>query len=61
MVITGIGYDISRSTARMISCMKISRNKNITLQMYVYELATSYNRRPLSRTSTVMIPVEVLV
>jgi hypothetical protein len=40
MIISGIEYDMSRSTARTISSLKISTNGNITLQMFVYERAT---------------------
>ena len=34
--------------------MKISTTRDITHKLYMYDLATSFNRRPVSRTATVI-------
>jgi len=53
-VTEGIWYDISRNPARTISSMKVSTTRNITHKLCVYDLAISFNRRPVSQTANVL-------
>ena len=46
---------------RAISTMKVSKTRVITETLCVYDLATSFNRRPVSRAATVMLSIELLV
>jgi len=41
--------------------MKGSTTRDITQKLWVYDLATSFNWRPVSRAATVMLPIELLV
>jgi len=53
-VIEGIWYDISRNPTRTISSMKVSTTRDITYELCVYDLATSFNRRAVSQAATVI-------
>jgi hypothetical protein len=48
-------------STRIISEMKLSKTRDITHKVCVYELATSFNRRPVSAVATVMLPIQLLV
>jgi len=50
----GIWYDNSRNPTRTICTMKVSTTRNITHMLCVSDLATSLNRRPVSRAATVL-------
>jgi len=50
----GIWYDISRKSTRTISSMKVSTTRDITHKLWVYDLATSFNWRPVSWAATVI-------
>jgi len=52
-VIQGIWYIISRNPKRTIPSMKVSMTRNITHMLRVKDLATSFNRRPVSQAATV--------
>ena len=52
--IEGIWYDISRNPTKTLLSMKVSPTRNITHRFCVYNLATSFNRRPVSRAATVL-------
>jgi len=51
-VIDGIWFDISRNPTRTLSSMKLSMTRDITHKLCVYDLATSFNRRPVSWAAT---------
>ena len=53
-VIEGIWYNISRNPTRTKSSMKLSTTRDITYTLCVYDLATSFNRRPVSQAATVI-------
>jgi len=53
-VIQGIWYDISRNPTRTISSMKVTTTRDITHNMCMYDLATSFNRRPVSPAAIVI-------
>jgi len=53
-VIEGIWHDISRNPTRTMSSMKVSTIRDVTHKLCVYDLAASFNRRPLSRAATVI-------
>jgi len=53
-VIEGIWYDISKNPTRTIFSMKVSTTRDNTDKLWVYDLATSFNRRPVSRAATVI-------
>jgi len=53
-VIEGLWYDISRNPTRTISSLKVSMTRDITHKLCVYDLATSFNRRPVSQAATVI-------
>jgi len=53
-VIEGIWYDISWNPTQTISSMKVSITSNISHMLCVYDLATSFNRRPVSWAATVL-------
>jgi len=53
-IIEGTWYDISRNQTSTISSGKVSKSRNITHKLCVYDLATSLNRRPLSWAATVL-------
>ena len=44
-----------------ISSMMVSTNRDITQKLRVYNLATSFNRKPASQAATVMLPIELIV
>jgi len=52
---------ISPEPNKNISSMKVSMTRDITQKLCVYNLATSFNRRPVSLAATVMLPIELLV
>jgi hypothetical protein len=41
--------------------MKVSTTRDITQKLCVYDLPTSFIRRPVSQAATVMLPIELLV
>jgi len=53
-VIEGIWYDISRNPTRTISSMKVGTTGDNTHKLCMYDLATSFNRRPVNRSATVI-------
>jgi len=53
-VIEGIWYDITWNPTRIISRMKVSMTRDITHKLWIYDLATSFNGRPVSRAATVI-------
>jgi len=53
-IIEGIWYDSSWNPTRTISSMKVSTSRDITHKLYVYDLPTSFYRRPVSRAATVI-------
>jgi len=53
-VIEGIWYDLSRNPTRTIFSMKVSMTRNITHNLCMYNLATSFNGRPVSQAATVI-------
>jgi len=50
----GIWYDISRNPTRTISSIKVSTTRDITHKLCMYDLATSFNRRPVSQAATLI-------
>jgi len=54
LVKQGIWYDISRNPTRTISSMKVSMTRDITHMLCVYDHATWFNRRSVSRAATVI-------
>jgi len=56
-----MGYDmISPEPNKNISSMNVSTTRDISQELDVYYDATSFNRRPVSRAATVMLPIELL-
>jgi len=53
-VIEVIWYDICKNPRRTLSSMKVSMTRNITHKLCVYNLATSFDRRPLSHAATML-------
>jgi len=53
-VIEGIWYDMSTNPTRTIYGITVRTTKDITHKLCIYDHATSYNRRPVSRTATVI-------
>jgi len=41
--------------------MKVSTTRDITEKLCVYDLAISFNKRPVSHAATVMLPIDDLV
>jgi len=56
---------MSRNPTRTISSMEVGTTTNITHKLCLYDLATSFNRRPVSRAATVIashgatLPIDV--
>jgi len=56
-----MGYDmISPEPNKNISSINVSTTRDISQELGVYYDATSFNRRPVSRAATVMLPIELL-
>jgi hypothetical protein len=53
-VIEGLWYDLSRNPTRTVSSIKGSTRTEITHKLFVYDVATSFNRWPVSRAATVI-------
>jgi len=53
-VIAGIWYNLSRNPTRTVSRINVSTPRDITHTLCVYDLATSFNIRPVSRAATVI-------
>jgi len=54
LVIQGTWYDISRNPTGTISRVKVSTTRDIMHKLCLYDLATSFNRRPVSQAATVI-------
>jgi len=52
--IEGITYDISRNPTRTIRSNKVSPTRDITHKLCVYDLATWFNRKPVSLAAIVI-------
>jgi len=60
-VIEGIWYDISSNPTRTISSVKVSMTRDITHKLCMYDHATSFSRRSVSRAATGSLAIELLV